>query len=258
MLIDWFTVVSQLLNFLILVWLMKRFLYKPILNAIETREKKINDKVSSAENEKKEAKQLKEDYQKKNDNFDSEREKLLKQAKEEVQTEREEMLDDVQKETDDLRKKSQKSLQTEQEKISEDIHLQAQSEIFSIARKTLADLAGVKLEEQMTVVLIKRLKGMDDNKKNEFKLALKESTQPAVVRSAFELSDSQKNEIQESIKDIFEVNDPLSFVTTPSLISGIEITVNGRRVTWSIDDYLDALKNNISSIFKGPSAKKYE
>jgi len=38
MLIDWFTVVAQVINFLILVWLMKRFLYKPILNAIAARE----------------------------------------------------------------------------------------------------------------------------------------------------------------------------------------------------------------------------
>ena len=41
MLIDWFTVGAQALNFLILVWLMKRFLYKPILTAIDTREKRI-------------------------------------------------------------------------------------------------------------------------------------------------------------------------------------------------------------------------
>ena len=39
MLIDWFTICAQALNFLILVWLMKRFLYKPILHAIDEREK---------------------------------------------------------------------------------------------------------------------------------------------------------------------------------------------------------------------------
>ena len=41
MLIDWFTVAAQALNFLILVWLMKRFLYKPILHAIDAREERI-------------------------------------------------------------------------------------------------------------------------------------------------------------------------------------------------------------------------
>ena len=37
MLIDWFTVGAQALNFIILVWLLKRFLYKPILDAIDAR-----------------------------------------------------------------------------------------------------------------------------------------------------------------------------------------------------------------------------
>ena len=41
MLFDWFTFGAQTLNFLVLVWLMKRFLYKPILNAIDAREKRI-------------------------------------------------------------------------------------------------------------------------------------------------------------------------------------------------------------------------
>lgn len=40
MLIDWFTVIAELVNFLILVWLLKRFLYEPVLKAIDEREKK--------------------------------------------------------------------------------------------------------------------------------------------------------------------------------------------------------------------------
>ena len=49
MLIDWFTVAAQALNFLILVWLMKRFLYKPILNAIDAREKLIAKELADAD-----------------------------------------------------------------------------------------------------------------------------------------------------------------------------------------------------------------
>jgi F0F1-type ATP synthase, subunit b len=55
MLIDWFTVGAQGLNFLILVWLMKRFLYRPILHAIDEREKRIAAELSDAEATKAEA-----------------------------------------------------------------------------------------------------------------------------------------------------------------------------------------------------------
>ena len=48
MLIDWFTVGAQAVNFIILVWLLKRFLYKPILNAIDAREKRIATELAAA------------------------------------------------------------------------------------------------------------------------------------------------------------------------------------------------------------------
>ena len=53
--IDWFTVVAQAINFLILVWLLKRFLYKPILHAIDEREKGIAAQLAQAEAKKAEA-----------------------------------------------------------------------------------------------------------------------------------------------------------------------------------------------------------
>ena len=55
MLIDWFTVGAQALNFLILVWLLKRFLYKPILHAIDEREKRIAKELADADAKKAEA-----------------------------------------------------------------------------------------------------------------------------------------------------------------------------------------------------------
>ena len=51
MLIDWFTVGAQALNFLILVWLMKHFLYQPILHAIDAREKKIAAELAKGDAE---------------------------------------------------------------------------------------------------------------------------------------------------------------------------------------------------------------
>ena len=57
MLIDWFTIGAQALNFLILVWLMKLFLYAPILLAIDTREKRIAAELADADAKKAEARE---------------------------------------------------------------------------------------------------------------------------------------------------------------------------------------------------------
>ena len=51
MLIDWFTVIAQIINFLVLLLLLRRFLYKPILNAMEERERKVAERLESARQE---------------------------------------------------------------------------------------------------------------------------------------------------------------------------------------------------------------
>ena len=97
MIIDWFTLVAQTLNFLILVWLMKRFLYKPILHAIDDREKRIATALANAEKIKVEAQKERDEFQKKNAEFDQQRAELLSKATDEVQAERQRLLDEARK-----------------------------------------------------------------------------------------------------------------------------------------------------------------
>ena len=77
MLIDWFTVSAQVVNFLILVWLLKRFLYKPILHAIDAREKRIAAELADADAKMSEAQQERDEFQHKNEAFDQQRSALL-------------------------------------------------------------------------------------------------------------------------------------------------------------------------------------
>ena len=84
MLIDWFTVVAQAINFLLLVWLLKRFLYKPILQAIDDREKRIATQLQEAGATKEDAEKERRDFQKKNAEFDQQRDALTRVIAEDV------------------------------------------------------------------------------------------------------------------------------------------------------------------------------
>ena len=156
--IDWFTVVAQAINFLILVWLLKRFLYKPILHAIDEREKGIAAQLAEAEAKKAEAQKERDDFQHKNEAFDQERAALLKKATDEAKAERQRLLDEARKDADSLRAKRQEALRNEQRNLSQEIIRWTQKEVFAIARKTLADLATTSLEERMGEVFVQRLR----------------------------------------------------------------------------------------------------
>ena len=167
MLIDWFTVGAQALNFLILVWLMKRFLYKPILNAIDTREKLIAAELADAAAKKAEAQKDRDEFQHKNEEFDQQRAALMSKATDEAKAERQRLLDEARKAADALSAKRQETLRNDAENLNQAIARRTQEEVFAITRKALTDLATTSLEERMGEVFTRRLREMDGKAKGD-------------------------------------------------------------------------------------------
>ena len=176
--IDWFTVAAQAINFLILVWLLKRFLYQPILNAIDEREKGIAAQLAAAEAKQADAQKVRDDFQQKTKNFDLERAALMTKAAVEAGVERQRLLDEAKLAADSLRTKRQESLRNEQRELSQKISRWTQHEVFAITRKTLADLASASLEERMVDLFVIRVRTMSGDVKEQLTKATKISTQP--------------------------------------------------------------------------------
>ena len=250
MLIDWFTILAQVINFLILVWLMKRFLYKPILNAIDTREKRIAKELADADAKKAEAKKESDEFNRKNDEFDQERAALLSKAADEAGAERQRLMDEARKAADAFSAKRQERMKNDAHNLNQAISLRAQQEVFAIARKALADLATTSLEERMSEVFTLRLREMDGKTKESLAEVFKASSQPTLVRSAFDLPAEQRAAIQKALNETFSAEIHVRFETAPDLISGIELTANGQKVAWSIADYLAALEKGVDELLK--------
>ncbi|MFO7646352.1 MAG: hypothetical protein R6W95_18375 [Desulfosarcina sp.] len=261
MLIDWFTIAAQALNFLILVWLMKRFLYKPILHALDAREQRITKELAEADAKKREAEKEREKFRKKNEAFDQQRDDLLSEAKREAKGERERLLDEARQAADALRAKRQETLRNDAHNLNQAISRRTQKEVFAIARKMMADLAGTTLDERMSEVFTGRLRRLEGEAKQDLATALNTSSDPVLVRSAFALPSEQQGAIQNALQEAFSA-DPstqlragirVRFETAPDLISGIELIANGRKVAWSMSDYLSSLEKSVGELLKDQS-----
>lgn len=249
MLIDWFTVVAQLLNFLILVWLMKRFLYQPVLDAIAAREQKIAAELADAATAKAEAQQQQDEFQQKNKAFDEQRDDLLRQARETAKAERERLQAEAREAADAASAALAKALRSDAQHLRADMTRHTQSQVFDISRRVLGDLASVSLEQQACGVFMERLRAVDGPARDTLGDALKaaSSAAPALLRSAFALPPAQQAAIQVALDESFGQPIPLSFETAPELVSGIELSANGQKLAWSIADYLTALSSGLAA-----------
>ena len=250
MLIDWFTIAAQAINFLVLVWLMKRYLYRPILRAIDSREQLIAGKLADADTKKAEAQKEREGFEHKNQLFDRHHAALMSKATDEAKAEGQRILDEARKAADALSAKRAETLIQEAHTLDKMLIGRVQQEVFAIARKALTDLAGASLEERMGTVFIARLGALDAKAKAALAGALQAAAEPALVRSAFELPAAQRAAIQKALAGLSDGRIQVQFETSPDLISGIELTTNGQKLSWSIAEYLTSLSRGVDDLLE--------
>jgi F-type H+-transporting ATPase subunit b len=250
MLIDWFTVAAQAINFLILVWLLKRFLYKPVLSAIDAREAKIAAELKDAVAKKAEAQAERDDFRTRTETLERQRTELLSKARDEANAERQRLLGTARREADALRSKLNDTVKGERRELNREIVTRTQQEVFAVARKTLADLAGISLEDRIVEVFIDRLSDMTANENAQPTAPPRAACASALVRSAFELPPARRAVMENAVRAWLGADTKLSFETMPDLVSGIELSVDGRKLAWSVTDYLASLAQNVTDLLE--------
>lgn len=258
MLIDWFTVGAQALNFIILVWLLKRFLYKPILNAVDARETLIAGKLADADAKEAKAQSERDAFQQKNDAFDKQRAALLTKASDDAAAEGRQLLDTARKAADTLSAKRKEALKTDEQALNRALRQRTQTEVFAIARKTLIDLADADLGDRMVEVFVRRLRAIEGKAKATFRAALTPGNGPVLLNSAFDLAAKQRATIQTALDETFSSKVPIRFETAPRLVGGIELSANGQKIAWSITDYLTSMEKGVADLLtdQGPPEPK--
>ena len=254
MLIDWFTVGAQVLNFVVLVWLMKRFLYKPVLDAIAAREKRIADQIADAVAKEKRAATEHKTFEDKNTAFDQQRANLLDKATADAKAEGLRLAEEAQKAALALAAKHQQALAKQAAYLQQTIAGRAVHEVFAVARKALGDLANADLESRMVEVFTQQLSQLQSPAREQLGEALKQSTDPALVRSHYELPADQQKAIRKAVKETFSADVPLRFETAGDAVCGIELSAGGQKLAWTIAEYLQDLQHEVAALLV-PAAK---
>ncbi len=161
MLIDWFTVVAQLANFAILVWLLKRFLYHPVLEAMAAREKRVRETVAAADRQKAAAEEQTKCLREQQETFAQQKEELLDSARREAAAARDELLAQARQAADATEGQRRMALDRDWQEFRAELTQRTQGEALAVARQALRELADSGIEERMAEAFLKKFIGLD-------------------------------------------------------------------------------------------------
>jgi len=244
---DLFTFIAQIVNFLVLVALLRIFLYKKVIQAMDEREAKIAARLQSAEDKEKAAEREAQEYQKRKTELEEQRDQLLDQAREEAEQRRRELIENAKQEVEESREQWHRGLEQQRERFLATLRKRSGEQAHRIARQALQDLAEEDLDRRIGGIFLKRLKNLGERERAELKERLSDSGR-AHLASAFDLPDTLRDELKKELSGITGSEVELAHESSPDLIAGIELKVEDKKIGFSLDQYLDDLEQRLNRI----------
>jgi F-type H+-transporting ATPase subunit b len=252
--IDWFTFVAQIINFLVLIWLLHRFLYKPIIHAMDEREKKIASELEEARLKKVEAEQKEHEFDQKVKDIESRKSKLLEQAREEADLQQNEMMKEIREEIAGIKKRWEEAIQGEKDAFLTQLKQETGEQIIDLVKNILIDLTDRGLQEQTAAIFFEKLRTLDDKDRKRLKETIEElQINRAEIYSSFELDGQQKHQLTDLLRGISGRDLECEFNISDELAFGMEIRVGGWCIGWNLKRYLDSLRSNMTDFFSEQS-----
>ncbi len=255
----WFTYSAQIINFLILVWLLRRFLYRPVLQAIEKREQGFTLREKEASKVEAEALELLEDYHQRLNALENSRETMMAQVQEEVTEWKSEQIEQAKEEVAQARQRWHSAYQRERERILRTMKESVGLEVQEMAKVLLRELTNCDLESLMIDVFLKNFAESPEGL-SRFRKAMMPD-QRLRIRSAFPISEDSQKRMMNLLNEKPETSSSLienwELIIDTDLICGIELVYGDHRWSWSLAQSLDELEHRLESLLNSGAAQPY-
>jgi len=243
MTIDWFTTSAQIINFLILIWILKKLLFRPIINTMENRQQDLTRRLQQIESQKTEVQTLKAQYEKNLQQLQIDKDQILLQAKQQAKTEKDKLLLQLNEEIQQKKINFNEQLHKQQQQHGQLISQTIAEKSLGLSKKILTQLADQTLEQRIVEHFLQSFSELPEIELQPIKQALIQQGS-ATILTRFELNITTQQQIQNSLDNITP-GIKLVFKQHDYLLCGIALETDGRSWEWNIDRYLSELETEL-------------
>lgn len=239
--IDWLTVVAQIVNFLVLIWLLQRFLYAPITEAMARRERRIAERMDEARDARAAAEDEARELREARHALEADREEAMEAARAEAQALRARLEAELREEVDAERRARLAQLDEDREQIVRSLRRSVCAEVIETVRASLRDFADAELAGRVAATFVDRLAAIDAEGRARLARAAEAAGGAAVVESGFELPATLRAQVTRAIHRDVAPGIEVDYRTDGSETLDLRLRLGERTVEWGPDRHLDRI-----------------
>lgn len=246
--IDWLTVGAQIVNFLVLVWLLQRFLYRPVILAMARREERVENRLSEAKSAREQVEADAERLRRERQALEDAREDVLKAARRAAADLRTRLEDEIREDMEARRRAWLAHLEEDRHVFADRLRRQAGHQVIDIVGRVLRDFAGGDLAARVADTFQDRLAGLETGERERLAEAARRAEKPALVESSLALADAARSRITRSVRDCVARDIEIDYSEDADLLVGIRLTIGVQTVEWSAKAFLDRLGTTMDEV----------
>ncbi|MDX1810865.1 MAG: F0F1 ATP synthase subunit delta [Gammaproteobacteria bacterium] len=243
---SWTTFFLEIINFLVLIWLLKHFFYQPVLGVIEKRRQSIDDTLNQAQKTKSDAELLQHQYDNRLKDWEKEKQRLLEEFHVELNQQREKQLRDLNEELKKDREKSEFIMAQQSEQIKNEMVTQALENGAKFTRQLLNDISGPEQTLNLTQKLLREFAALSEQNMHQLRSTWSSLETPVKVTVAHELPSNLQQQLQNSFSSqLGEREITWEYSTNQDLIAGIRVQIGPWIIRASILDEFEIFRDII-------------
>lgn len=251
--IDLTTLILEIVNFLVLVWLLKRFLYQPVLNIVRKRQQDIQARLDEAEKARTEAEQVRKDYETRMAAIETEHREAMKRLDEELQARRSKALQEIRNAAELEEKKLGIARQAKDDQWRRETEQQSLLLATRFVSRILRVVADDYLHQRLTGFALDSLAQLKDEEIANLRASL-DASATLTVHCAFPLVEDQRDRLQNWAREHLGVQGALTCTEDKRLIAGIRVAVGNWSLGFNLADELKGFADCIHGIHRGNNA----
>lgn len=219
------TFILEILNFLILIWILQRLFYKPLLGVIAKRKQFIDQSLNDAKNLQQQAEQQRSLYENRQKLWEQEKQAAMTALQQQLEAERRAQLDKLNADLEQERQKAKVTLSKQQQELQQQAEKQALQNGAKFAGMLLQQSAGPELEARLFSLLMDSLTTLPEACKLCLTMLGAKKSVPIKITSAYPLSDEMRRQLEQKLGTL--ISSPINFqyLQDAALIAGLRMDI---------------------------------
>lgn len=244
--LDPLTIVLEITNFLVLLWLLKRFLYKPVKGAIAQRQAALEQGLKDAEEREQKAEVLAQQHQQELEQWAQEKAQQQTELQQQMVKEREQAMSKIHAAAEAEEQRLSALRQQDQSQLEQHMQHQAVQSALQLTRRMLERLAGAKIDEQLINMVQQDLQTLPEEEKQALSQSLKQQQGKVQLCLAHEISDTELESLKQTLSNVLGQTVDMDTQISPELISGVRISIGAHVLHANLVDELAFFQRSLN------------